>query len=66
MTTLYLSDADQADLDALSHETNLPAPSVLRHALRLYKLAHERTRAGERLGLVAVDGTFSELPSDWH
>lgn len=47
--TLNLSAEEMAALEELASEKELSKTGVIRQALRLYQLIHERTAAGEKL-----------------
>lgn len=45
--TLNLPQREMRALDAIAREQDLPKTMVMRQALRMYQLIHERMRAGE-------------------
>lgn len=47
--TLNLSAKEMAAIEQLCAEQDVSKTTVMRQALRLYQLAHERAKAGERL-----------------
>lgn len=47
--TLNLTPLEMAVLDDLAAEGNVSKTVVMRQALRLYQLVHERLKAGEKL-----------------
>jgi predicted transcriptional regulator len=47
--TLNLSEREMAALDQLATEMDMSKTAVMRQALRLYQLVHERIKAGETM-----------------
>lgn len=47
--TLNLSDREMFALNRLATEQGMSKTAVMRQALRLYQLAHERLKAGETM-----------------
>lgn len=50
--TLNLDDRHDEALTQLSHETDMSKTGVLRQALRLYQLVHQRAKDGQQLAFV--------------
>lgn len=54
--TLNLPAREMAALDALAEHHQMSKTAVMRQALRLYQLIHERLRAGETMAFSGDEG----------
>lgn len=69
--TLILDDRHTAVLESMSAEQGLSKAALLRQAIRLYQVIHERAKKGEQMAFVK-DGevvpfhTLSTLPIEQH